>query len=95
MQCADVGVNVRMLADRHDALAFVRMAEMRHDDLHVGKTNRDGIEMTRQRAFQRRLCNEGRSRVQQDRQACVSKHSSRADRGAARPDESPRTSIAV
>src|SRR6476646_2044611 len=35
MQRRAVGVHVRMLADSYHALAFVGMAQMRHDDLQV------------------------------------------------------------
>ncbi len=71
VQGRDVGVDVRVLAERRDALAFVGMAEVRHDDLHVGEPDGDGIEVPRERAFQRGLGDERRARVQQHRESVL------------------------
>jgi hypothetical protein len=47
---------------------------VRHDDFHMGETDRDRIQMARQRALDRRLADEGCARVKQHGQtvfACV------------------------
>ncbi len=57
-----------MLANDDDGLALVRMAEVGEDQLHVWESPRHNVEMTRQRAVDRRLRDERRAGVEQHRQ---------------------------
>ncbi len=63
MQRADVGEHVGMFADRHDALALVRMTQVGEDEPHAGIFQRHRLDEARQGAFQRRLSHERRARV--------------------------------
>ena len=95
VQRADVGVDVRVLADRHHALALVGMAQVGHDDLHLREADRHRVEVPRQRAVQRRLRDERRAGVQQHRQAVLRRRIARAGRAARRRGGSRRTSAAA
>src|SRR4051794_1551120 len=64
VQRADVGIDVRMLADDGDALAFVGMAEMSQDEFYLRKSGGDIVQPSRQCELQRGLCDERRPRVQ-------------------------------
>ena len=66
VQRADVGKYIWMFPNNRDAFTFIRVAEVRHDDLHVRKADRHRIEMARQGAFDGGLPNECRAGVQQD-----------------------------
>ena len=68
MQRAHIREDVLVLADRHDALALIRMTEMREDDLHARMPQRHRLDQSRQREGQRCLRDEGRAHMQQHRQ---------------------------
>ena len=72
---ADICVDVWMLPDHGCALAAVGMREVSHDDSDIGKAHGYGVQVTGERAFERRLRDEGRSCVEQYWEAvpsCVS-----------------------
>src|SRR5438128_412484 len=71
VQCADIGVNVWMLANHGDALALIRMRNVRHNDLHVWMSDSNCTEISGEGAFKRRLADERRTGVQQDRHSLL------------------------
>ncbi len=71
MQGADVAIDMRMLPGDDDRLSFVGMTEVCHHDPHLGEPAGHRVQVSRERAFERRLCEERRPRVQQHRQRVV------------------------
>ena len=55
VQRRDVGIHIRVLADGHHGLAFVRMAQVRHYDPHLGEACRNVVDQPRHGAIERRL----------------------------------------
>lgn len=80
-----------MFGGGDDAFTFVGMPQVSHDDLDFWKSCGDRIDMTRERAFKRGLCDEGRARMQQHRQFRVAWRTPKGDPAVRRQAESRRT----
>ncbi len=56
VQRGAIRIHIRMLADDDNAFALIRMAQVSHDDLHIGKANGHLVEQNRPSAVAEELC---------------------------------------
>ena len=68
MQGGAVRIHIRVLANHDNAFALIRVAEMRHDDLHIRKANGHLVEQNRPSESQRSFVDKRRTCVQKNRQ---------------------------